>query len=89
TPIGAISFDATQSSAEFEQKPTLKGRSYRLSFNRLFTPTNTNLTLATYRYSTENYLKLRDSILIRDLQQQDIDSFSVGKQKSEFQITLN
>ncbi|MGQ1695280.1 fimbria/pilus outer membrane usher protein [Acinetobacter baumannii] len=89
TPIGAISFDATQSSAEFEQKPTLKGRSYRLSYNRLFTPTNTNLTLATYRYSTENYLKLRDSILIRDLQQQDIDSFSVGKQKSEFQITLN
>ncbi|HHP0396743.1 fimbria/pilus outer membrane usher protein [Acinetobacter baumannii] len=87
TPIGAISFDATQSSAEFEQKPTLKGRSYRLSYNRLFTPTNTNLTLATYRYSTENYLKLRDSILIRDLQQQDIDSFSVGKQKSEFQIT--
>lgn len=89
TPIGAISFDVTQSSAEFEQKPTLKGRSYRLSYNRLFTPTNTNLTLATYRYSTENYLKLRDSILIRDLQQQDIDSFSVGKQKSEFQITLN
>ncbi|MEX0570928.1 fimbria/pilus outer membrane usher protein, partial [Acinetobacter baumannii] len=89
TPIGAISFDATQSSAEFEQKLTLKGRSYRLSYNRLFTPTNTNLTLATYRYSTENYLKLRDSILIRDLQQQDIDSFSVGKQKSEFQITLN
>ncbi|MFI7934843.1 fimbria/pilus outer membrane usher protein, partial [Acinetobacter baumannii] len=29
TPIGAMSFDATQSSAEFEQKPTLKGRSYR------------------------------------------------------------
>ncbi len=81
TPIGAISFDATQSSAEFEQKPTLKGRSYRLSYNRLFTSTNTNLTLATYKYSTENYLKLRDSILIRDLQQQDIDSFSVGKQK--------
>lgn len=65
------------------KNPPLKD-SYRLSYNRLFTPTNTNLTLATYRYSTENYLKLRDSILIRDLQQQDIDSFSVGKQKVNF-----
>ncbi len=67
----------------------MTGQSYRLSYSRLFSPTNTNLTLATYRYSTENYLKLRDAILIQDLQQQNIDSFSVGKQKSEFQITLN
>jgi len=89
TPIGAISFDATQSKAEFDHQPKMAGQSYRLSYSRLFSPTNTNLTLATYRYSTENYLKLRDAILIQDLQQQNIDSFSVGKQKSEFQITLN
>lgn len=74
----------TQSKAEFDQMPTLTGQSYRLSYNRLFAPTNTNLTLATYRYSTENYLKLRDSILIQDLQQRNIDSFSVGKQKVNF-----
>lgn len=89
TPIGAISFDATQSKAEFDHQSKMTGQSYRLSYSRLFSPTNTNLTLATYRYSTENYLKLRDAILIQDLQQQNIDSFSVGKQKSEFQITLN
>jgi len=89
TPIGAISFDITHSNAEFAQQPKMTGQSYRLSYSKLFSPTHTNLTLATYRYSTENYLKLRDAILIRDLQQQNIDSFSVGKQKSEFQLTLN
>lgn len=89
TPIGAISFDVTHSNAEFAQLPKMAGQSYRLSYSKLFSPTHTNLTLATYRYSTENYLKLRNAILIRDLQQQNIDSFSVGKQKSEFQLTLN
>ncbi|MDX8237395.1 fimbria/pilus outer membrane usher protein [Acinetobacter pittii] len=89
TPIGAISFDVTHSNAEFAQQPKMTGQSYRLSYSKLFSPTHTNLTLATYRYSTENYFKLRDAILIRDLQQQNIDSFSVGKQKSEFQLTLN
>lgn len=89
TLIGAISFDVTHSNAEFAQQPKMAGQSYRLSYSKLFSPTHTNLTLATYRYSTENYLKLRDAILTRDLQQQNIDSFSVGKQKSEFQLTLN
>ncbi len=59
----------------------MTGQSYRLSYNKLFSPTHTNLTLATYRYSTQNYIKLRDAILIQDLQEQNIDSFSVGKQK--------
>ncbi|EOQ72421.1 fimbria/pilus outer membrane usher protein [Acinetobacter pittii] len=89
TPIGAISFDATQSNANFSDQSKMTGQSYRLSYNKLFSPTHTNLTLATYRYSTQNYLKLRDAILIQDLQEQNIDSFSIGKQKSEFQINLN
>lgn len=86
TPIGAISFDATQSKTEFDHQPTMTGQSYRLSYSKLFSPTNTSLTLATYRYSTENYLKLRDAILIQDLQKQNIDSFSVGKQKVNFRL---
>ncbi len=35
----------------------MTGQSYRLSYNKLFAPTHTNLTLATYRYSTQNYLQ--------------------------------
>ena len=89
TPIGAISLDLTHSDADFERKKSQTGQSYRLSYSKLITPTNTNLTLAAYRYSTENYYKLRDAILIRDLEDRGLNSYAVGKQRSEFQITLN
>lgn len=89
TPIGAISLDVTHSEADFERKESQSGQSYRLSYSKLITPTNTNLTLAAYRYSTENYYKLRDAILIRDLEDRGMNSYAVGKQRSEFQITLN
>lgn len=89
TPLGAISVDVTHSEADFEKKASQSGQSYRLSYSKLISPTSTNLTLAAYRYSTENYYKLRDALLIRDLEDKGINSYAVGKQRSEFQITLN
>lgn len=89
TPIGAMALDVTHSNAEFDRRPTQSGQSYRLSYSKLVTQTNTNLTLAAYRYSTENYYKLRDAILVRDLENRGFSADGVGKQRSEFQITLN
>lgn len=89
TPIGAIAFDVTHSEADFEKQASQSGQSFRLSYSKLITPTNTNLTLAAYRYSTENFYKLRDALLIRDLEDKGINTYSAGRQRSEFQITLN
>ncbi|WP_038344370.1 fimbria/pilus outer membrane usher protein [Acinetobacter sp. A47] len=89
TPIGAVSFDVTRSQADFDKQGSQTGQSFRLSYSKLISPTNTNLTLAAYRYSTENYYKLRDALLIRDLEDKGVNTFAVGKQRSEFQITLN
>lgn len=89
TPLGAFAADVTHSRSEFDRRKTESGQSYRLSYSKLVTPTNTNLTLAAYRYSTENFYKLRDAILIRDLDEKGISSTYVGKQRSEFQLTLN
>ena len=89
TPIGAVSLDVTQSEAQFDRRKDMSGQSYRISYSKLITPTNTNLTLAAYRYSTENYLKMRDALLIQDLDDRSTSSSHVGKQRSEFQITLN
>ena len=89
TPIGAIAFDVTHSEAEFEKQASQSGQSFRLSYSKLITPTNTNLTLAAYRYSTENFYKLRDALLIRDLEEKGVNTYSAGRQRSEFQITLN
>ena len=89
TPIGAVSLDVTHSQADFNKRVSESGQSYRLSYSKLITPTNTNLTLAAYRYSTENFYKLRDALMIQDLDNKGISSTHVGKQRSEFQITLN
>ena len=89
TPIGAIAIDITQSEAKFDRRKDQTGQSYRLSYSKLISPTNTNLTLAAYRYSTENFLKLRDAFLIQDLDEKGVSSGHVGKQRSEFTITLD
>lgn len=89
TPIGAVALDVTHSQADFERRKSESGQSFRISYSKLITPTDTNLTLAAYRYSTENFYKLRDAILVQDLDKKGISSAHVGKQRSEFQITLN
>lgn len=89
TPIGAVALDVTHSEADFDRRKSESGQSYRVSYSKLVAPTNTNLTLAAYRYSTENFYKLRDATLIRDLDNKGISSTYVGQQRSEFQVTLN
>lgn len=88
TSLGAISMDATHSQADFKAG-SQSGQSYRLSYSKLFVPTSTNVTLAAYRYSTENFYRLRDAVMIQDREQKGLDTYGVGQQKSEFQITLN
>lgn len=89
TPIGAFSMDATHSNADFDLQGKKSGQSYKLSYSKLITPTNTNLTLAAYRYSTKDFYKLRDAMMIRDLEDKGENTYGYGKQRSEFQITLN
>lgn len=89
TPIGAISLDVTHAQAQFEQHPTQSGQSYKISYSKLISPTHTNLTLAAYRYSTENYFSLRNAMQLRADEKNGINSPMLGQQRSEFQITLN
>ena len=89
TPIGAVSLDITHSETDFKNRDSESGQSYRLSYSKLFSPTNTNVTLAAYRYSTEGFYKLQDAMLAQEQDERGIGSPYIGKQRSEFQITLN
>ena len=89
TPIGAVALDVTHSSASFERSQSSSGQSYRLSYSKLIAPTSTNFTLAAYRYSTEGFYRFRDAAYIRDLEAKRLATGGIGKQRSEFQITLN
>lgn len=88
TPIGAISLDMTHSAADFTRTREY-GQSYRMSYSKFISPTLTNFTLAAYRYSTENFYQLQDALAIRDLENHGLSTGHIGKQKSQFQLTLN
>lgn len=61
TALGAVSFDVTHSSSR-AQGQTTTGNSLRALYAKTFTGTDTNLTLAAYRYSTEGYRTLSDHV---------------------------
>ncbi|WP_257249773.1 fimbria/pilus outer membrane usher protein [Burkholderia cepacia] len=61
TPIGALSVDVTQSSSRVRGKHS-SGQSVRVLYAKTFTRTNTNFTLAAYRYSTSGYRTFSDHV---------------------------
>lgn len=84
TPIGAISADMTQSLSAVQGNKE-KGQSMRLLYAKTLTQTDTTLTLASYRYSTEGYRTLSDHV-------QDLASpldRSLGRARSRFDLTIN
>ncbi|MEX3021197.1 outer membrane usher protein [Kluyvera sp. STS39-E] len=66
TPMGAFALDVTHSKTDIPDDKTYQGQSYRLSWNKLFGPTDTSLNLAAYRYSTQDYLGLNDALTLID-----------------------
>ncbi|CAG9419051.1 fimbria/pilus outer membrane usher protein [Providencia alcalifaciens] len=87
TVIGAVAVDVTQSRTVFNQKTDM-GQSYRFTFNKLFSDTDTNLVLAAYRYSTEDYYSLSNALYTIDADKKGIDS-SLGREKNGFSYTIN
>ena len=84
TAIGAISLDLTHSMSNTFGE-TLTGNSLRALYAKTFTGTDTNFTLAAYRYSTEGYRTLTEHVeeLSRDGQPR------TGNSKTRTDLTVN
>ncbi|BAN22423.1 fimbria/pilus outer membrane usher protein [Caballeronia insecticola] len=89
TPAGAFAFDVTQARANVSGSESRNGQSLRLSYSRNFLPTNTNFTLAAYRYSTSGFLDLQDAMVARDVAANGYAYANNGRQKGRLQLTLN
>lgn len=61
TGAGAFALDITHSDANVDGVGRLTGQSYRLSWSKLLSDTNTSFNVAAYRFSTEDYLTLNDA----------------------------
>ncbi|AMN81731.1 fimbria/pilus outer membrane usher protein [Pseudomonas azotoformans] len=84
TALGAVSLDVTHSSSK-AQGQTTQGSSVRALYAKTFAGTDTNFTLAAYRYSTEGYRSFSDHV-------EDIsDSIRVrsGHSKTRTDLTIN
>ena len=84
TAIGAISLDMTHSSSR-NYGQSAQGNSLRALYAKTFTGTDTNFTLAAYRYSTEGYRTLTDHVeeLSADGQKRS------GNSKTRTDLTIN
>ncbi|MDR2324714.1 MAG: fimbrial biogenesis outer membrane usher protein [Acidovorax sp.] len=90
TELGALGLDITQAFASLPGYTPHNGHSIKLSYSKLIAPTDTNVTLAAYRYSSRGFLNLQEALL-----QQESNSLAslmlgrTGIRRGQFQVVLN
>jgi outer membrane usher protein len=89
TDFGAFSADVTGAQTQIPGQTTLRGTSWRLGYNKFIDPTNTNIAVAAYRYSTADYMSLTDATWARELATKGNDINGFYRQKNRFQLTVN
>ncbi|MFP3505733.1 fimbria/pilus outer membrane usher protein [Burkholderia sp. SIMBA_062] len=89
TRFGAIGMDVTQASTSVPGVRRFNGTSARVSYSKSITQTQTDVTIAAYRYSTSGYFGLNDAMLARErvANQGSIDS--VARQRSRASLSIN
>ncbi|MBI6308881.1 fimbrial biogenesis outer membrane usher protein, partial [Proteus mirabilis] len=89
TKLGAIGFNSTFSNAEVAGKNYQGGR-LGISYSRTLSLTNTVITLAGYKYSTENFREYNDVLGLRKSASNDIEwNSSSYNQESQFTLSVN
>ncbi|MGF6773937.1 outer membrane usher protein [Paraburkholderia sp. GAS199] len=89
TKFGAFSADITAAQTQIPDQASQRGTSLRIGYSKFIDPTDTNIAVAAYRYSTAGFLNLADAASVRDLAMRGGDMDSVFRQRNRFQITVN
>lgn len=97
TPIGAVSFDVTQARTHlglnenlkgvYETDETSSGQSYRVSYSKLINETNSNISLAAYRFSTDGYMDFMTAMQTRDAVRSGYSPDSIWRAKNRMTLT--
>jgi outer membrane usher protein len=96
-PIGALAFDVTQAGTKLgdstdangRSQPggTLSGQSYQLSYSKLISETNSNLSAVFHRSSSQNYLDFLTAAQTRDAAEQGDFLDSISRVKNRLTLT--
>lgn len=90
TGFGAFGANITYSHADLINDYSTDGWLASMTYSKTFNPTNTNISIAGYRYSTEGYRDLGDVIGVRySLKNGNTWKSSSYLQRSKVELTLN
>ncbi|HHS9647391.1 TPA: fimbria/pilus outer membrane usher protein [Klebsiella oxytoca] len=93
TPVGAFSFDITHARAELGERSrdgsAYNGESYRLSYSKNISETQSNFSLAAYRFSTAHYMDYLTAMQTRDVLERGYDNNTIRRTKSRYTLTAS
>lgn len=88
TGLGAFGLDVTQARTYLPGLGSQRGQSLRLSYAKTLNTTDTQIALATHRYSTQGYFNLEDAFLNRQYLRGTSHSLDFLHQRSRSALTL-
>lgn len=90
TPIGAVSSDITHARTTLRNDMKREGQSIRFAFAKILPVVNTNVTLASYRYSSSGYYDIDDAMLLRSGQWGYTDNYTNSiNRKNRIQVSAS
>lgn len=85
--IGAISVDVTYANATLSDNSSHQGQSYRFRYNKNLNHIGTNIALAGYRYSTDGYYSLSETL--NDYRDKNTYIPQIERRRHRAEITLS
>lgn len=89
TPVGAFSFDLSDSTMRLPGHGSLGGRSLGFGYNHNLPATGTHFVLGVYRYSTRGYLGLNDALTLQEQVRGNRNLQDFARQKSRIDLSIS
>ncbi len=94
TRFGSFSGDITLSDAWLPKGATeaaehRTGQSYRVAYSKSLFSSNTNITMAAYRYSTDEFLSLSDAARLQEQRSKGGGALAPARQRSRLDLTIS
>lgn len=97
TPLGAFALDVTQArthlgngvntAGQSQAGKAMSGQSYQFSYSKAISDTNSNLSLAAYRFSTDGYMDFMTAMQTREAVADGYSPDSVWRAKNRLTVT--
>ncbi len=89
TTLGAAAVDVTEARTDITSTLSPAGQSLRLSYSKLVSYSQTNITLATYRYSSSGFYSFSDALTARQAAASVAGLGSFDHARSQWQLNIN